>query len=238
MRASENGHTTPARAAVKAVDKAQKAIRSELAHFREEIANCITHGAGLVLSLVGFGFLLHLAITGGTPPVVVGAIVFGATLILMYAASTVYHIVRSDHLTRLFRVIDHISVYFLIAGPYTPIRLLVSPAPLRWQMLLLVWAIALTGTLFKLFFTGRFDRLSLLFYVAMGWLVVLGMGPLLDATPQSALWWLVAGGLMYTGGVVFYAWERLPYNHAIWHVFVLVGSICHFLAVSFYMDAV
>lgn len=225
-------------AAVKAVDKAQKAIRTELAYFREEIANSITHGAGLVLSLIGFGFLLHLAISGGSPPMVVGAIVFGATLILMYAASTVYHIVRAEPLKRLFRIIDHISIYFLIAGTYTPILLVVYPDPMRWQMLALIWAVALAGTFFKLFFTGRFDKLSLLFYVAMGWLVVPGIGPLLDATPQSALWWLVAGGLTYTGGVVFYAWERLPYNHAIWHVFVLVGSICHFLAVSFYMDAI
>lgn len=201
---------------------------------RHELFNAVTHGLGLVLSIAGLGVLLTTAAMRGRAEYLIAAGVFGTTLVFMYLASTLYHGFRVPHLKRLMRVVDHIAIYLLIAGTYTPFLLLLFPEAWRWKMMAIVWAMALAGTIFKLFTTGRYERLSTGLYLAMGWLVVVGLRPLLQATPPGGLAWLIAGGLLYTVGTAFFAWERLPYNHAIWHLFVLGGSACHFYAVVYY----
>lgn len=200
----------------------------------EEWASALTHGVGLLLSLVGLGFILGLALRGESMQVI-GATIFGVTLVLMYAASTLYHGTFRPRLKRLLRILDHIAIYLLIAGTYTPFLLLYFDGGLLWTLLCVQWGIALAGGVFKLFFTGRFEVVSVLIYVAMGWMVVVAAEPLFAAAPAGCVAWMAAGGLCYTGGLVFYGWERLPYNHAIWHLFVLAGSACHYVAVVRYV---
>lgn len=200
----------------------------------EAWANTLTHGIGLLLSLVGLGFILGLALQGEAIHIA-GGTVFGVTLVLMYAASTLYHVPVKPQLKRLLRTLDHIAIYLLIAGTYTPFLLLYFEGGLLWTLLCLQWGIALAGAVFKLFFTGRFEILSVLVYVAMGWMVVFAVEPLVTAAPMGCIAWMAAGGLCYTGGLIFYAWRSLPYHHAIWHLFVLAGSFCHYLAVVRYV---
>ena len=201
----------------------------------EEAANSVTHGAGLVLSILGTSLLLATTALNGTLLHLIGCGVFGTTLVLMYAASTLYHGITAPHLKRIFRVLDHVAIYLFIAGSYTPFLLIHFGDSFGWALLVVIWSIALVGAVFKLFFTGRFARLSVALYIGMGWLIVLSADRLLEAVPPGCLAWLTAGGLLYTGGVVFFAWKRLPYNHAIWHLFVLAGSICHYIAVVRYI---
>ncbi len=200
----------------------------------EEIANSVTHGLGLILSFAGLVILIQIAMQAGLLHIV-GSTVFGISLVLMYAASTLYHSFRTPRIKRILRIIDHIAIYYLIAGSYTPFLMLLFDGKWRWGLLLVVWGLALAGTIFKLFFTGRFERASTLLYVGMGWMVVAFGRPLLDAIPSGGLVLLLAGGLLYTGGVIFFMWERLPFNHAIWHLFVLGGSCCHYFAVTLYL---
>ncbi|MDX1545836.1 MAG: hemolysin III family protein [Rhodothermales bacterium] len=201
----------------------------------EEWASALTHGAGLVLSLAGVLVLLAVAVARGEVTHVVGSAIFGGTLVFMYTASTLYHSIDAPRLKRVWWMIDHIAIYLLIAGTYTPFVLLYYDGGLAWTVLCLVWGIALAGTVFKLFFTGRFERLSVALYLAMGWLLVPFAGPLLTAAPPGCVLLLAAGGLCYTGGVIFFAWNTLRYNHAIWHLFVLGGSVCHYLALLLYL---
>lgn len=201
----------------------------------EEWANSITHGIGVVLSIIGFPILIVMAIARGEISLLVGSGIFGGTLVFMYAASTLYHSFRKPNLKRVLRILDHIAIYLLIAGTYTPFVLLYLDGGWAWTLLCLEWGIALAGIVFKLFFTGRFGIASTLVYIAMGWLAVGVLKPLLVAAPFGCVAWMAAGGLLYTGGIVFYAWERLPYNHAIWHLFVLGGSLCHYLALTLYL---
>ncbi len=199
----------------------------------EEMANSVTHGVGLALSLVGLAVLLFFASRGEWVHLI-GSAVFGVTLVFMYTSSTLYHSFRVPRLKRLWRLIDHIAIYCLIAGTYTPFVLVFFGDTQGWMLLSLVWGVALFGVVFKIFFLGRFPVFSTLLYIAMGWLVILELDTLLAAVPTGGLWWLAAGGLAYTMGVAFFAWERLPYNHAIWHLFVLAGSACHYVAVVRY----
>lgn len=201
----------------------------------EELANSITHGVGLALSLVGLGVLIGYAAQVASPSVFAGCLVFGVSLVVLYAASTLYHSFRSPRLKRLWRVVDHAAIYLLIAGTYTPFVLTHLAPHGGLRLLFLVWGLALAGITLKLFFTGRFDRLSTFAYVALGWLAVTELDTLLTAVPAGCLAWVAAGGLCYTGGVVFYLWTRLPYHHAIWHLFVLAGSVCHYFAVVLYL---
>jgi hemolysin III len=197
----------------------------------EELANTITHGIGLVLSIAGFAVLLVLAILKGTAWHIVACSIYGATLICLYAASTVYHAVISPRLKRALRVLDHSAIYLLIAGTYTPFLLLNLRGAWGWSLLVVVWGLALAGIVSKFWFVGRFPFLSTAVYIAMGWLVIIAAKPVLAHVPSVTLLWLLAGGLSYSAGVVFYAWKGLPYNHAVWHVFVLIGSTCHYFAV-------
>lgn len=202
---------------------------------REELANVVTHGIGLLASIAAAAVLIVYASLHGDAWKIVGISVFATTLIALYGASTAYHAARRPERKARLKIFDHAAIYLLIAGTYTPFILAYFSPGWTWTMLSLVWGIALAGIVFKIFFIGRFPKLSTGLYVAMGWLIVLALDPLLTFVPTGCLLWLAAGGAAYTGGVVFFAWDSLPYNHAIWHLFVLAGSICHYVAVVYYV---
>jgi hemolysin III len=199
---------------------------------RDELASALTHAAGVIASLAGGAVLITMAALSGSVWQVVGAAVFAASLVLLYSASTAYHIVLGERLKRRLKVFDHCAIYVLIAGSYTPFLLTVLRGGLGWTLFGIIWGLALAGVVFKLFFTGRFPRVSTAIYIGMGWLIVIAAGPLVRAMDPVALAWLVGGGLAYTGGTAFYHSERLPYAHAVWHLFVLAGSVCHAIAVG------
>jgi hemolysin III len=197
----------------------------------EEIANSLTHGLGLALSIAGLTVLVTFAASRGDVWTVTGCAVFGASLVLLYAASTLYHSLRSRRWRRVLRVFDHAAIFLLIAGTYTPFTLVNLRGPWGWSMFWVVWGLAAAGIMLKLFFTGRFPVASTLIYLFMGWLVLVALKPLFGALPLSGLALLFAGGAAYSAGVAFYLWRRLPYHHALWHLFVLTGSVFHFFAV-------
>lgn len=199
----------------------------------EELANAVTHGAGFVLSVTGFVILLVLAALRGSAWHIVSCAIYGATLVCLYAASTLYHGIPSPRLKRALRIFDHSAIYLLIAGTYTPFLLVNMRGGWGWSLFGVVWGLALAGILLKFWFVDRFQILSTTVYLLMGWLAVIAARPLLMMVPRAGLVWLLAGGLLYTSGVVFYAWKRIPYNHVIWHVFVLAGSTCHYFAVLY-----
>ena len=201
----------------------------------EELANSLTHGLGLALSVAGFVALLVLAILHGSALRIVSCSIYGFTLVLLYTASTLYHSVRPGSLKNALQVLDHSSIYLLIAGTYTPFMLVVLRGTWGWTLFGLVWGLSLLGILFKILFSGHFKTVSTGVYVVISWLVVIAIKPLTADVPLHGLLWIMAGGLLYTLGVVFYAWRKLPYNHAIWHVFVLGGSVCHYFAILFYV---
>lgn len=198
---------------------------------REEIVNTATHGVGILASIAGGSVLIVLAALGGSAWNIVGVAIFVASLILLYSASTVYHAVRSERLKQRMKVFDHCAIYLLIAGTYTPFMIGTLRGGWGWSLFGVIWGLAVGGVFFKLFFTGRFPLLSTGIYIAMGWLVVLAAGPLVRTLEPTALAWLLAGGLSYTGGTVFYH-ARMPYAHGVWHLFVLGGSVCHAVAVG------
>lgn len=201
----------------------------------EEIANSVTHGVGAVLSLLGTALLLYRAARGGTPFHIVSFAIYGASLFLLHLSSTLYHALRPPRAKRVFRIFDHCSIYLLIAGTYTPFLLLSLWG--RWGLTLLVaiWTLAILGIVFKSLFIARWKRLSVVLYILMGWMIVVAAREAWLRVPHAALGYVAAGGLLYTAGVGFYAWKRLPYNHAIWHLFVLGGSVCHYVAILLYL---
>jgi hemolysin III len=202
-------------------------------HSIEELANTITHGIGLVFSIIGFVVLLVLALMRGGPWQTAGCAIYGLTLVSLYAASTLYHGIPSPRLKRALLIFDHCAIYLLIAGTYTPFLLVNLRGPWGWSLFGVMWGLALAGILFKLWFVGHFPILSTSLYVAMGWLGVVAVKPILAHVPATGLLWLVIGGLMYSIGVVFYALKKLPYNHVVWHVFVMAGSTCHYFAIVY-----
>ena len=197
----------------------------------EELANSLTHGAGLLLSVGGLAVLVTFAAVHGDAWAVTAGAVFGATLVLLYASSTLYHSIRTCRLKQTLRVVDHVAIFLLIAGTYTPFMLVNLRGPWGWSLFGVIWALAVAGTTLKIFFTGRFRVLLTLIYLFMGWMVLVAIKPLMEALPRGSLIMLFAGGIAYSLGTVFYLWKRLPYHHAVWHVFVLAGSVCHFFAV-------
>ena len=197
-----------------------------------ELANAITHAIGVVLALIGLAVMVTLASLHGGTRQVVSYSIYGVTLVLLYAASTVYHGIRLPRAKRILRILDHIAIYLLIAGTYTPFALITLRGAWGWSLLGIIWALAGIGVVFKCFFTGRFARTSTLVYLAMGWLALVAVRQLFAHLPVSGLVLLFAGGLCYSAGVVFFACDhKWRFNHAIWHLFVLGGSICHFFAV-------
>ncbi|HEX6307740.1 MAG TPA: hemolysin III family protein [Longimicrobiales bacterium] len=201
-------------------------------HVREEVANAVSHGIGVVASIAGGSALIVLAALSGSAWNVVGSAVFVATLVLLYTASTLYHTVGTERIKARLQVLDHCAIYLLIAGTYTPFVIGSLRGGWGWSLFGVIWTIALGGVFFKLFFTGRYPRLSTGLYIAMGWIGVLAAGPLVRALEPAVLAWLLAGGIAYTAGTAFYHAERIPFAHAVWHVFVLGGSLCHGIAVA------
>lgn len=201
----------------------------------EELANSITHGIGILLSVAALVLLVTFGALYGDSWGVTSGAIFGTTLVLAYSASTVYHCLRSERAKRIGRKLDHASIFLLIAGTYTPFLLVSLRGPWGWSLFGVVWGLCLTGMFLKFFLAGRFRVLSTVIYILTGWLIVIAFKPLLAALPVGGIWLLVAGGLCYTGGTVFYLWKSLRYHHAIWHLFVLAGSICHFFSVLNYV---
>jgi hemolysin III len=201
----------------------------------EEKINIFSHAVGLVLSMVAIVLLLARASNYGNAWHIVSAAIFGTTLIALYAASTAYHSTSRPELRARLRIIDHATIYFLIAGTYTPFTLITLSGAVGWTIFSVSWGLAVTGITLKLFFTGRFNLVSTLMYVFMGWIIVFAVKPLVAGLPADGLYWLIAGGLSYTFGAVVYSIKVIPLNHAAFHLFVLAGSICHFVTVYFYL---
>lgn len=195
-----------------------------------ELANVLTHGAGFVASVVVLPVLVVLAARGGDPFRIVGAAVFGTTLVTLYLASTLFHASRHPRVRRGLEIFDHCAIYLLIAGTYTPFTLGVLKGGWGWTLFGIVWAAAALGVAIKVFAGVRRPLLSTGLYLVMGWLVLVAVGPLVQALPPAGLAWLVAGGVAYSAGVPFYLARRMRYGHAIWHLFVLAGSVCHVVA--------
>ncbi len=217
---------------MQAHDRSSRAARLLPAYSqREEIAHAVTHAIGFVASLIGSIVLVSTALSHGGTRHIVGAAVFGTSLILVYAASTLYHGSREPAKKLFFQRLDHIAIYLLIAGTYTPITLILMRDQNGAKLLSAIWALAMLGISLEFSRTREGRGISLALYLAMGWLAVLAGEPLLRALDPNGIALLVLGGLLYTSGIVFYAWERLPYNHAIWHGFVLAGSALHFSCV-------
>jgi hemolysin III len=198
---------------------------------REEFFSALTHGLGATAALAGGAVLITLAALYGDGWQLTASIVFGITLLLLYVASTLYHAIQHPIAKGRLQVFDHCAIYLLIAGTYTPFTLIGLRGDLGWALFGTIWALAFFGVIFKLFYTGRFERLSTLIYIAMGWLIVVAAKPVVEALDAWTLGWLFGGGIAYTLGTYFYHHPKLPYAHAIWHLFVIAGSVCHYIAV-------
>lgn len=202
---------------------------------KEEIANAVTHGIGSLLSIAALTLLVVNASLYGTVWHVVTFAIYGATMLLLYVSSTLTHSFPEGRAKDLFEIFDHTSIYLFIAGTYTPFTLIVIRGALGWTLFGIVWGIALLGAVFKSFFTKKFVYLSTVFYIAMGWIIVIAWKPLAAALPAGGLALLVAGGIIYSGGTIFYVWRGFRFHHAVWHLFVLAGTACHFFAVLLYV---
>lgn len=202
---------------------------------REEVANAITHGIGAALSVVALVLLIVFSSIKGTAWHVVSFTIYGVSMLLLYSCSTLVHSFKEGKVKDIFEFLDHSSIYIYIAGTYTPFVLLAVRGNLGWTLFGIVWGIALLGVLFKVFFVKKFLFLSTIFYIVMGWLIVIAWGPLTAAIPSTGITLLVTGGVLYTLGTVFYVWRAFPYHHAIWHLFVLGGSVTHFFAILLYL---
>ena len=205
--------------------------RENIGEIAEEIANSVTHGVGLGMSLAGFAVLVAMAAEHGDPVRVASCAIYGLTLVGLYAASTLYHSFLMPNWKRVLRIVDHSAIYLLIAGTSTPFLLVYLWDPWGWAFLTGVWLFALGGIVFKVFFIGRYPRLSLLLYLLLSWSILLALKPILAIVPPRTLIWLLTGGLFYTAGVWFYVQDGRRFYHAIWHLFVLAGSACHYFAV-------
>jgi len=200
----------------------------------EEVANSLSHGAGLALAIVGTPILIIAAVRYGTAWNTVGVSVFAASMISLYLASTLYHALTHDKAKRFFRVLDHSAIFILIAGTYTPFTLGVMRGPMGWTLFGIVWGLAVIGLVKKAVFGTRFVGLSVALYLVMGWLVVIAAPQIMQRIPVSGLIWILAGGVAYTAGIGFFAAHRLRYAHFAWHLFVIAGTACHFFAVLWY----
>lgn len=201
----------------------------------EEMANIVTHGLGLALSVVGWIALMVFSGVAGDGWDLAASAVYGGSLVFLYSTSTAYHSVRQPRTKYTLRILDHVAIFLLIAGTYTPFTVLLMRDGWGWTVLAVVWGFAIAGLLFKLLSAHRFHPAATSLYLIMGWFGVLFVNPVSGALPTGALMLIAAGGLAYTVGVIFYGWHSLRYSHAIWHVFVLVGSICHYIAVAVYV---
>lgn len=203
--------------------------------FGEEIANAVTHGLGVGLSIAALTLLVAFAALWGNGWHLASAIVYGVTMLLLYVSSTLYHSIPGDKARHVLKIIDHSSIYLLIAGTYTPFTLVTLRDSGGWWLFGIVWTLAIAGVALEAFWVYRPKWVSAVVYLGMGWLVVVVINPLMANLAPAGLWLLVAGGLAYTLGTVFYVLKKVPYTHAVWHLFVLAGSVCHFLAVMLFV---
>ncbi len=201
----------------------------------EEIANSITHGVGAALAIGGLAVMVAFASLTGDPWQVVACSIFGASMVLLYTASTLYHSISQPRAKSVLRVLDHCAIFLLIAGTYTPFTLINLRGPWGWSLFGVVWGCALAGIVLRTVVGNRWRGLSVALYVIMGWVVLVAVKPLLGAVEPGGLILMLLGGIAYTAGIAFYGWRRLPYHHAIWHLFVLVGSALHFFAILYYV---
>ena len=203
--------------------------------FLEEIFNSVTHGIGALISISGLVLLIVFSAMHGNLNHIISCTIFGVALVLLYTASTLYHSFQKPNLKHIFKIFDHSCIYILIAGTYTPFLLVTISGITGWSRLIILWSLTVIGILFKIFFVYRFKIISTIAYILMGWIIIFAIKPLFHTLPGGGLVLLISGGLAYTFGAIFYAWNKLPFNHAIWHLFVLAGSVCHFFAVMFYV---
>ena len=201
----------------------------------EEIAHTITHGLGFLLSIAGLSILVVFASLNGNAWHIAGCSIYGGTLVFLFTASTLYHSLPHSRAKRVFRFLDHSAIYLLIAGTYTPFTLVNLRGGWGWTLFGLVWGLALFGIVLQVASKGRTNAASLALYLTLGWLAIVGIKPLFESVEAGGLWLMFLGGMAFTGGVVFYAWRRLRYHHAVWHLFVMTGTICHFFAVLFFV---
>ncbi len=202
---------------------------------KEELAHALTHGVGTALSVAGLVLLVVRAAHTGDPWRIVSFAIFGSTMVLLYGASTLYHSLTKSRIRHVFKTMDHALIYVLIAGTYTPFLLVTLRGPWGWTLFGIVWGLTVAGVIFKICFAGRFRGASTLLYLGMGWLGVIAAKPMFAALPTGGLWWLLAGGLAYSFGTLFYMRKSMAYHHAVWHLFVLAGTACHFQAVYSYI---
>ena len=201
----------------------------------QEKANSITHGIGALLSITGLVILMIAAVSRGDIWRIVSFSIYGTTLVLLYLSSTIYHGISNIRIKHIFQVLDHSAIYLLIAGSYTPLTLISLRGPWGWTLLGMVWGIALIGILMKAFFFDQTQVISTILCIIMGWLIIIAIKPLLQTIPWGMFWWIAAGGLSYSLGIIFYIPSNIPYHHTIWHLFVMGGSIAHFLGILFYL---
>ncbi len=205
---------------------------------REEIINGITHGIGVLFGIVALTVLLIYSIKKGDIPSIVSFSIYGACIILMFLASTLYHSFTKEKIKKILRVFDHSSIFLFIAGTYTPIVILTLKGYLRVGILIGIWAMAISGVVFKILTYGKFDKyklLSVFLYIGMGWVAIIPIKKIIEATSINFFYWILLGGLIYTLGTIFYSIKKIPYNHAIWHLFVLAASVTHFVGIFLYL---
>ena len=215
------------------MDSQNKPFSSE--SLSERLFNTITHGIGSILSIVALVLMVVYASYNSDAWSIVGVSIFGSTLILLYMSSTLYHAFSNGRVKQIFKTLDQSFIYLLIAGTYTPVLLITLRNTLGWTVFVLVWAMAIGGITHRIFFFDKLKKLSLISYIVMGWLSLIVFKSLLNAAPAELVVWLLIGGAFYTGGLIFYSWEKLPFNHAIWHLFVLGGSFSHFMGIYLYL---
>jgi len=202
---------------------------------KEETLNVITHGIGFLLSIVALVILIVYAAKYGTARHITSFAIFGGSLIVLYAASTLYHYAKNPELRLKLNILDHSAIYVLIAGTYTPFTLIVLKGWVGWTIFGISWGLALAGILFKVFYFGKYDKISTIAYVLMGWVIIFAIKPLIESFPTAGLMWLLAGGISYSIGAFFFSYKGIRFNHAIFHVFVLLGSFCHFMSIFLYV---
>lgn len=209
----------------------------EVTSKQEELWNSISHGIGIPIGLLALGLLIKEAVDTRSTVYLIAVLIYGITFIWTYTTSTLYHLAHnaSVRVRNFLHLLDHTAIYLFIAGTYTPVAIFALPEIWNLGILIGIWALAIGGILIKIFSIGRFRKLSLAFYLAMGWLIILAAKPLVDSAPLPLIYWLLAGGVFYSIGTVFFSWRSLKYGHAIWHIFVLGGSICHFYGIYEYL---
>jgi len=204
-------------------------------HNTEELLNVITHGLGFLLSIAALTLLVVFASLKGDAWHIVSFTIYGISLVTLYLASTLFHMTRKQSLRNKLNIFDHSAIYFLIAGTYTPFLLVTLRGPWGWSLFGVIWGLAIGGLIFKLFYTGKYDFFSAIIYVLMGWIIIIAIKPMNENLTTEGLLWLLGGGISYSIGVIFYLINKIPYNHAIFHIWVLLGSFAHFVAVFRYV---